>query len=170
MSDEITDTNHCKISCTDSEKRHPHTLNWRRNTQLYEFRDIRISRHQSPFRNEFWSRFKDLFMTNIIISIRIKTFRTQKIHRTKIIRTTEINETSNIIHSGIITSRTLSTAKTRYSRNAAITHKTTSSTINKATTSWIINSTQFPETIIFIFTSTGAKSLQSSTTPTKKSL
>ncbi len=102
-----------------------------------------------------------------IISIRIKT-----IHRisSSINRISSainrisyaINWISHAVNSEIIISRTLSTAKIRYSRNAAITHKITSSTINKTIISWIINSTQFSETIIFIFISIEAQFLQSS--------
>ncbi len=103
-----------------------------------------------------------------IISIRIKTINkiTSAINRIS----HAINRISHAVNSEIIISRTLSTAKTRYSRNAAITHKITSSTINKTIISWIINSTQFSETIIFIFVSIEAKFLQSSIFSIRKSL
>ncbi len=95
-----------------------------------------------------------------IISIRIKTINRITSAINKISHA--INKIFHAVNSEIIISRTLNTAKIRYSRNAAIIHKITSSTINKIIISWIINNTQFFETIIFIFISIEAKSLQSS--------
>ncbi len=121
-------------------------MNWRRNTKLFEFRNIRFTRHYSSFENEFWTKFKRLFVTSI--SVRIKTFRiTHSINRISY----AIHRILFAINSGIIISRTLSAAKISYSRDAAIINKIASSIINKTITPRVIISEEFLETIIFIF-------------------
>ncbi len=148
-------------------------MNWRRNTKLFEFRNIRFTRHYSFFENEFWTKFKRLFVTSI--SIRIKTFRIIAFNWI----THSINRISYTVHrilfainSEIVISRTLSAAKISYSRDedAAIINKIASSIINKTIISRVINSEKFSETIIFIFISIEAKFLQSSISSIRKSL
>jgi hypothetical protein len=152
MNNEITQANHCKITCSDSRKRHFYLVNWRRDTKFSEIKNIQFTRHYSSLENEFWTKFKRLLMTSI--SIRIKTFRIIAFNKV----THSINKVSYAIHrilfainSEIITSRTFDA--TRYSRNAAITHKIISSIVNQTFISWIMNSEKFSETILFIFIS-----------------
>jgi hypothetical protein len=154
ISNEIDETNHRKITCSSSRKRHFYLVNWRRNTKLSKFRDIRLLRHYSSVENKFWTKFKRLLLTSI--SIRIKTFRIIAFNRI----THSVNRISYAIHrilfainSGIIISRTLSAKQTCYSRNAAIIHKIISTLINETSISWIINSKEFSQTIIFIIIS-----------------
>ncbi len=148
MSNKIIDTNHRKIICSNNRKRLSHFVNWKRNTKMFNIKDIHISRHHSFFENEFWTKFKRLLV--ISISIRIKTFRIIALNKI----THSINKILSAINSEIIISRTLNAAKINYLRNAAIINKIVSSTINKTITSRVINNEKFLETIIFIFIST----------------
>ncbi len=164
MNNEIIDTNHRKIICLNNRKRHFHLVNWRRNTKMFNIKNIHISRHHSSFENEFWTKFKRLFVTSI--SIRIKTFRIIAFNKI----THSINRILFAINSEIIISRTLNAAKMSYSRDAAIINKIASLIINKIIISRVIINEEFFETIIFIFISIEAKFLQSSISLIRKSL
>jgi hypothetical protein len=79
MSNEIIETNYCKITCSNNRKRHFYVVNWRRDTKFSEIRNIHLTRNYSSLENEFWTKFKRLLLINI--SIRFKTFRIIAINR-----------------------------------------------------------------------------------------